>query len=175
MFNLLENPWSQDTFWKNSKQLWLCPIGGQKVWGAGAGLGIERRHDRLHLLFTALRAIRKLPLIASSKLSFSSFIPIISPWLFRVSCVSHPHEGEKKKIKIKQGGEWQRICLQGGGSGIRISGLTHGIPSRNSQSHKNTWMFCISPRERDVEFTQDKSVKFLVLTGTNPFSRGSKQ
>lgn len=94
---------------------------GLGSWGRAGNW--ERQHDLLRLLFTALRAIRKQPLIASSKLSFSSFIPIISPWLFRVSCASHPYKEGGKKIIISKARMWRAAHFPRVGSGFQGSPL----------------------------------------------------
>lgn len=141
----------------------------------------KRWHDLLCLLFRGVRAIRKQLLIASSKLSFSIFIPIISPLLFWVSCAYHPHERKKKK---NQASELQCISqnrLMKVGFGFQVSSLLPAcIPFLNFQSwlkHKapEYKLYFIYIWERIVKFTYDKSEKFIVLTRINPFCQWSKQ
>lgn len=119
---------------------------GLGSWGRAGNW--ERQHDLLRLLFTALRAIRKQPLIASSKLSFSSFIPIISPWLFRVSCASHPYKEGGKKNNNKQSKDVKGSSFPP--SGVGISGLTFGIPPLNSQSCLEHLSSAAFPHERGM-------------------------
>lgn len=124
---------------------------GLGSWGRAGNW--KRRHDLLHLLSKALRAIRKQPLIASSKLSFSIFIPIISPWLFRVSCASHPHEGKKNKP-----GMWMAAHFPGWRErdrDFRDHLWTSFFEFPKFPETQSTWMFwcCISTWERIVKFT----------------------
>lgn len=113
----------------------------------------KRRHDLLHLLFTALRAIRKQPLIASSKLSFSSFIPIISPWLFRVSCASHPHEGGKNKPGMSTAARSPGWWEWGQDSWAHLWNSFFKFPKLLRKWSTWTFWCCISTWERVVEFT----------------------
>lgn len=84
---------------KNSKQLLVVPNPGAKgLKSPEMAWNWWRWHDLFHLLFTVVRAIRKQLLIASSKLSFSIFVPIISALLFGVPCACYPRSEQIRPL-----------------------------------------------------------------------------